>query len=277
MGSRVQEHERSVDEKLSMYKGSNRDNSQENIENVENIAKIVERVVKKRSENKYKEFMSTKKKSESDLVGIKNSVQSDLKSVKSNVQSDLENMKNNVQSDLKSVKFNVQSDLENMKSIVQSGDDKLMRVMESQIEKILLLSEWFKASNNYFYKRFSEKVDYQTARNRCQQLGAQLISTGFRDPAVRSEIHSKICIHNTMMWIGLDQIERKDVWVWSDGTIVNDLRSVPWRKGEPNNAGGGENCGEYLCGASYNGVNDKRCNTNYAYACEKEFFHKLQL
>nr|XP_039268231.1 CD209 antigen-like protein E [Styela clava] len=168
------------------------------------------------------------------------------------------------------LKTKSETDLESMKNNVQSDKDNLIKVIESRNEKIFELSGWFKASNNLFYKGFSEKVEYQTARNRCQQLGARLISTGFRDPAVRSEIIPKICIRNIRIWIGLNDIEREGVWVWSDGNILTDIRSIPWRNGEPNNDGN-EDCGEYLWRTTDDGVNDTECYSHCAYACEKAF------
>nr|XP_039266988.1 C-type lectin-like [Styela clava] len=254
MGSRVQEHERSVDEKLSMYKGSNRDNSQENIENVENIAKIVERVVKKRSENKYKDVRGGKYSGLKIAVVVLSIVTAMVMYHSMKIANDFDRKFEELQKEFISTRKKSEADLINV---------------------IASLSGWYRASNNLFYKWFSEEVHYQTARNRCEQLGARLISTGIRDSKVRSEIHSKICIPDTRMWIGLDHIEREN-WVWSDGTIVNDIRrSVPWRNGEPNNEGRFEFCGEYLCGKLYNGVNDQWCFSEFAYVCEKAFYHEL--
>ena len=48
-------------------------------------------------------------------------------------------------------------------------------------------------------------------------------------------------------WIGLNTISVATGFVWSDGTPVNYAN---WAKGEPNNANGGESCGEMLGSSS---------------------------
>jgi hypothetical protein len=44
-------------------------------------------------------------------------------------------------------------------------------------------------------------------------------------------------------WIGLNQLKISAGFAWSDNTPVNFLN---WDKNEPANAGGGENCVEFV-------------------------------
>ncbi|XP_047671859.1 C-type mannose receptor 2-like [Tachysurus fulvidraco] len=56
-------------------------------------------------------------------------------------------------------------------------------------------------------------------------------------------------------WFGLNGV----VWTWSDGTIASNL---PWGSGQPDNAGGNENCAEGI-----GGYNDIPCNNVYYFFC----------
>ena len=62
------------------------------------------------------------------------------------------------------------------------------------------------------------------------------------------------------MYIGATDSRQENKWTWTDGT---PWKYQNWYRGEPNNAGRGEDCG-----VLYNGVpgqwNDVRCNTAWA-------------
>nr|XP_039268226.1 CD209 antigen-like protein E [Styela clava] len=275
MESKLRGNERNTNRNSLSYEGSNLNHSPNELENAENITKNFERFLKKHLEKKNREVLDAQFPVLKIAVVVLSIVAAMVTYHSMKIAKDFDRKFEELQNEHTVMRTKIEVDRENMKNSVQSGDDKLMKVIESQNEKILKLSGWFKASNNLFYKRFSEKVDYLTARKRCKQLGAQLISTGFRDPDVRREILPKICIAKTRIWIGLDDIQREEVFIWSDGTVLADIKSIPWRKGEPNNYKGMEDCGEYLCETSNSGANDGPCSPHLAYACEKAFSHEL--
>ena len=47
--------------------------------------------------------------------------------------------------------------------------------------------------------------------------------------------------NSTTLWLGLNQLTTAVGFTWSDNTPIN---FVNWAKGEPNNAGIGENCAD---------------------------------
>lgn len=65
-------------------------------------------------------------------------------------------------------------------------------------------------------------------------------------------------------WIGLNNKEDLNTWVWADGTPRNDT-FILWGSGEPNNYRGEERCAEIWD----NLLNDKNCRQPLQYICER--------
>ena len=68
-----------------------------------------------------------------------------------------------------------------------------------------------------------------------------------------------------LLWIGLNDFASEGAYVWSSGQISH-LRQ--WAPGEPNNAGGAENCVE-LAPLSTDTWNDVPCSRAYKFLCEQ--------
>ena len=73
----------------------------------------------------------------------------------------------------------------------------------------------------------------------------------------------------TPIWIGLYQKTSSDPFRWEDG---NKLTYANWGCGEPNNAGGGEDCAAMGVGSGNfqsSKWNDDGCSKSFAYVCQK--------
>uniref|UniRef100_UPI00193A620A uncharacterized protein LOC120333977 n=1 Tax=Styela clava TaxID=7725 RepID=UPI00193A620A len=89
----------------------------------------------------------------------------------------------------------IKKELENMKNEVSQldskiliGDNKLKANLTdttSRMNKMFSISGWFRASNNLIYKRFTDSVNYATAKAQCEGMGARLVSTGMRNNQVK--------------------------------------------------------------------------------------------
>lgn len=75
---------------------------------------------------------------------------------------------------------------------------------------------------------------------------------------------------NSQYWVGLDDINEENEWVWVDGGQTNNA-TVTWFPGEPNQYGGNEDCAN-IKGKMDNRLllNDAPCTTYYPYICEIE-------
>lgn len=85
-----------------------------------------------------------------------------------------------------------------------------------------------------------------------------------------SQSHSNHCKYlfesgrkNTWMWIGGHKVGRYFRW---DGIHQGRIIYTDWKNGEPNNAGGVENCIESHGSGEWN---DTRCSFFFGYVCEK--------
>nr|XP_039251073.1 neurocan core protein-like [Styela clava] len=100
---------------------------------------------------------------------------------------------------------------------------------------------WNRASNNFFYKLFHDKVTYETARSNCKRMGANLASAGVRDSTVRSQLISLIKSGESDVWIGLDDLQREGNFIWADG-VVSTKANSDWSTNQPDNARNVEDC-----------------------------------
>jgi hypothetical protein len=66
-------------------------------------------------------------------------------------------------------------------------------------------------------------------------------------------------------YIGISDREEEGVWRWIDGSL---LAYEPWAGGEPNNAGGGEDCVHSNWSGTDGAWNDLRCGAGQPYLCE---------
>ena len=96
----------------------------------------------------------------------------------------------------------------------------------------------------------------------CVAQGGHLVS--IHDQATQDEVRdTAYSILPGNWWIGLSDVALEGTFVWSDDT---PLDYTAWAGGEPNNAGGNENCG-HLWDAAGGEWNDIPCNESMYYVC----------
>nr|XP_039258465.1 lactose-binding lectin l-2-like [Styela clava] len=158
----------------------------------------------------------------------------------------------------------------------ESDDEKRYTEIEKQMESVIdrldnmgQLETWYKASNKFYYKIFDDKVDYATAKLNCIKVGAMLSSEGIRDHTIHNQLVPLIKSGKFPVWIGLDDINQENTFVWSNGTVANP-RTIPWLFGQPD--GGRENDQDCVktSSDSYFLLNDERCSKKLKYLCEKK-------
>lgn len=107
-----------------------------------------------------------------------------------------------------------------------------------------------------------EPRDWHTAESECQKIGAHLavMKNSSLPNALRDHFISPTGVER--FWIGLAE-PNEGRWIWSNGT---PMRFNAFRRGEPNNAGRGEDCGEWL--TEDGRWNDADCFTPRRFLCE---------
>lgn len=105
---------------------------------------------------------------------------------------------------------------------------------------------------------------WREAEEHCRLLGGHLADV--RSPSdsafFRKTFGAKVALPPTL-WIGLVEPFRRNQWFWMSGKVVG---YQSWASGEPNDAGGGEDCGERI---SRTGAwNDVDCAAVRGFICE---------
>ncbi|CAL1584535.1 unnamed protein product [Knipowitschia caucasica] len=122
---------------------------------------------------------------------------------------------------------------------------------------------WFSFKDRC-YKYVSTRLTWGDAEVYCQSQNSNLVS--IRDDEENDFV--KTLIQNFdhtqgMTWIGLSDNHKEGAWMWSDGYPVTFNM---WFKGEPNNSGGNEHCGEINAGPNKE-WNDHPCSLTYPSVC----------
>ena len=113
--------------------------------------------------------------------------------------------------------------------------------------------------NSHFGHR---DLNWEDARKQCHQHGGDLLSVA--DNAEMDFVKS-ISFDNVTYWIGLNDLDSEDVFVWSDGTPFNSSLYNNWIVGEPNDDKNNEDCVELKEKA----WNDFVCEEKLSYICER--------
>ncbi|XP_053335824.1 CD209 antigen-like protein E [Clarias gariepinus] len=141
--------------------------------------------------------------------------------------------------------------------------DQLLRERDGCLRTFGDLCKWcFIFGSLYFM--YNEEKNWTESRQICMDKGADLVIINNRE---EQEFISKQKVNGRIQaWIGLSDRETEGEWKWVDGT---PLTTAFWASGEPNNAGGDEDCAEFYSGDTGNFWNDKKCTTKGNWICEK--------
>nr|XP_039249899.1 C-type lectin lectoxin-Thr1-like [Styela clava] len=138
----------------------------------------------------------------------------------------------------------------------------------TKVTRIEQISTWYQARNYYYYKLFHDLATYAEAKANCKRYGGNLASAGIRDENIRREILPLVKSGGYKTWIGLNDIQEENTFIWEDG-VTATAGSTPWHEGEPNNFDGNEDCVEVVRRSNWE-LNDNICTHQYKYLCEIE-------
>lgn len=105
-------------------------------------------------------------------------------------------------------------------------------------------------------------LSHGEARVLCQRTGGSLamLESDEEDDALRATLGSLVGADR--VWVGMSDAQREGTWRWESGDAV----SHGWLPGEPNDAGGAEDCGEWW--PQTGGFNDVPCGRQLPALCE---------
>nr|XP_002119516.1 pulmonary surfactant-associated protein D-like [Ciona intestinalis] len=126
---------------------------------------------------------------------------------------------------------------------------------------------WFSAGNGYLYRTLPAS-NYQAANRSCAAIGATLAVFAPRNMNITRMILHHFGITSQRTWIGMNDIEQENTWVWENGERVLSSHAH-WNPGEPNSHEGEEDCGMIFSTGKWN---DGGCHWLYIPLCEMSVF-----
>ncbi|XP_039250773.2 uncharacterized protein LOC120328374 isoform X1 [Styela clava] len=175
---------------------------------------------------------------------------------------------------LKAVSGHTQAKLNKIETAVEGLTSVMQQIQEqlgsltTKVERIEQISTWYQAQNNDYYKLFHGKTTYAKAKVNCKRLGGQLASAGIRDEDVHREILHLVKSGESSTWIGLNDIQEENTFIWEDG-VTATAGSIPWHDDQPDSYGGNQDCVEMRTSFDWE-LNDQGCTNKFKYLCEIE-------
>ena len=141
-------------------------------------------------------------------------------------------------------------------------------VLETDFRKLKGSCEngWKSYGNNCYFFGIN-KINWHEAKKECEGRQSHLvkIDSSAESRWLGSEFYHT-GITDDALWIGANDLMTEGKWTWiSDHST---LAYSYWRKGEPNNNGGVEDCGQLYKQHSLT-WNDAICSERHGYICEK--------
>ncbi|XP_078489380.1 hepatic lectin-like [Ciona intestinalis] len=99
---------------------------------------------------------------------------------------------------------------------------------------------WFSAGNGYLYRTLPAS-NYQAANRSCAAIGARLAVVAPRNINITRMIRLHFGITSQHNWIGLNDIEQENTWVWENGERLLSS-DANWHPGEPYSKEPPEDC-----------------------------------
>lgn len=121
---------------------------------------------------------------------------------------------------------------------------------------------YFKGRHKYWISPGTHT--WANAKKFCTEKGGQLASKGVREVRGQKEIINALFPVGGIAWIGIDDIADEGKWMWNDGVEATSDNTA-WYPGEPNNVGGGQDCGSIRYGLD--GIDDDSCSAYHQALC----------
>lgn len=134
----------------------------------------------------------------------------------------------------------VEKELQEMEEESEQKIDEVMRRTENEIRKlnktVKLMTRRIHRYRSAEYIYMDEEESWYGAEERCIQWGGHLVS--IKDGAENLFVSG---IHSAFVWIGLNDIQNENKYVWSDRS---NSKFRNWEGGQPDNGDHNENCVE---------------------------------
>lgn len=158
----------------------------------------------------------------------------------------------------------LRNELKQLRNRVDVQEQKLQKYEQQSIDQNKLFKKF---GSKYYYIEEHHWMSWFAAAYRCQELGGHLAS-------LQSEEDFNVLVAQLKRpyksyWIDINDLTHEGEYIsHTTGRLAPYLNWYP--NGNPDNAGGHENCGQLWYIEPRYGMNDETCTNRFNFICEKE-------
>uniref|UniRef100_A0A6P4FJZ5 Hepatic lectin-like n=1 Tax=Drosophila rhopaloa TaxID=1041015 RepID=A0A6P4FJZ5_DRORH len=141
---------------------------------------------------------------------------------------------------------------------IEKGTLETQETIFQEVKSISMGFQWIES--RYFYIENNFKQTWIDAEDTCRKMGGHLAA--FQNQKEFNAVTAKLH-HNIAYWLGISDREKEGEFVTASG---NPPTFLTWNRGEPNNAGGKEDCVNIWNGK----INDVPCEFQRHYICQSD-------
>ena len=123
-----------------------------------------------------------------------------------------------------------------------------------------------KLGEKYYFLETTEKLNWYAAQHFCRRMGAHLASIESEEELNAISSYLKSINHQGWFWLSGNNLANESKFYWL-GT-GKEMGYTCWSPGQPDNAGGNENCVHLWPHNNGFAMNDWQCNQAIHYICE---------
>ena len=139
-------------------------------------------------------------------------------------------------------------------------------LLEKTVEELQNTLSCLTNMMKYNYKVSPTKLSWQAGRDYCLSIGRDLALHGIKDFSNRVRIAKQTGQPNSNFWVGFNDKEVDGQWIGVDGSVLPSSE-IHWDRGQPNNSGGNEDCGDIRRSMGWKS-NDFSCDRLQYALCE---------
>ncbi|KAK4327334.1 hypothetical protein Pmani_002166 [Petrolisthes manimaculis] len=196
-----------------------------------------------------------------------------MSTMESKVQENLRHLNEVVEecTTLREDHMKVQEDLRLLREVVE--EFSTLREDLIALKNFVYVGKFFHHDGKKFYMNRNEKLSWTASRRWCQVRGGDLAQPTGDLTAFLQQVHQLFLPYvgsaaHEGVWLGASDIASEGHFLWVSGTQLPN--NFPWRGGQPDNAGGHEDCLEYIYwthGRTFS-YNDFVCRNPRYFVCE---------
>ncbi|XP_074089078.1 uncharacterized protein LOC141520970 [Macrotis lagotis] len=152
------------------------------------------------------------------------------------------------------------SEVNSLKEDIAKLCEKIESIQQKYYKLEKALPQNVKVVGNKIFRTIGKEGNYKESVNSCKEEGGKVASP--RNEKENNALKEIVSEYKKAAFLGMTDANEEGKFVYETGETVGFSK---WRKGEPNNKGGGENCVEIFSNGEWN---DDPCEETHLIICE---------